>query len=77
MAIQPRNWLWDAASSQLGVIDWERAEPAGAICDLARLEYGPWDRRPDLREEFLAGYGRTLTAGEQEMLASPRRCAWP
>ena len=66
---QPRNWLWDAASSQLGVIDWERAEPAGAICDLARLEYGPWDRRPDLREEFRAGYGRTLTAGEQEMLA--------
>ena len=66
---QPRNWLWDAASSQLGVIDWERAEPAAAIRDLVRLEYGPWDRRPDLREQFLAGYGRTLTAQEHEILA--------
>ena len=65
---QPRNWLWDPAG-RLGVIDWERAEPAAAIRDLVRLEYGPWDRRPDLREEFLAGYGRVLTAEEHEMLA--------
>jgi thiamine kinase-like enzyme len=65
---QPRNWLWDPASGRLGVIDWERAEPAAAIRDLARLEYGPWDRRPDLREAFFAGYGRTLTAQEREML---------
>ena len=66
---QPRNWLWDPASGRLGVIDWERAEPAAAIRDLVRLEYGPWDRRPDLREQFFAGYGRTLTAEEHEMLA--------
>lgn len=66
---QPRNWLWDPAAGRLGVIDWERAEPAAAVRDLVRLEYGPWDRRPDLREAFLAGYGRVLTAEEHEMLA--------
>jgi 8-oxo-dGTP diphosphatase len=65
---QPRNWLWDRAGGRLGVIDWERAEPAAAIRDLVRLEYGPWDHRPDLREEFFAGYGRTLTPEEDEML---------
>jgi Ser/Thr protein kinase RdoA (MazF antagonist) len=66
---QPRNWLWDAPGSQLGVIDWERAEPGPAVRDLVRLEYGPWDRGPDLREEFLAGYGRALTHEERELLA--------
>jgi Phosphotransferase enzyme family len=66
---QPRNWLWDAASSRLGVIDWERAEPAATVRDLVRLEYGPWDQRPDLREQFFAGYGRALTPGEDQMLS--------
>ena len=66
---QPRNWIWDPGSGRLGVIDWERAEPAAAIRDLVRLEYGPWDRRPDLREQFFAGYGRALTPEEREMLA--------
>jgi hypothetical protein len=36
--------------------------------DLVRLEYGPWDRRPDLRRAFLSGYGRELSAGELETL---------
>jgi aminoglycoside phosphotransferase (APT) family kinase protein len=66
---QPRNWLWDPARGQLGVIDWERAELAPAIRDLVRLEYGPWDGKPDLREEFFTGYGRALTPEEGEMLA--------
>jgi Ser/Thr protein kinase RdoA (MazF antagonist) len=66
---QPRNWLWDPAGGRLGVIDWERAEPAAAIRDLVRLEYGPWGCRPDLREAFFAGYGRTLTAEEDKMIA--------
>jgi 8-oxo-dGTP diphosphatase len=65
---QPRNWLWDTASGRLGIIDWERAEPAPAIRDLVRLEYGPWDGRPDLREDFFAGYGRTLLPEEDETL---------
>jgi 8-oxo-dGTP diphosphatase len=65
---QPRNWLWDSASGRLGIIDWERAEPAAAVRDLVRLEYGPWDGRPGLREEFFAGYGRTLSPEEDETL---------
>ena len=65
---QPRNWLWDTASGRLGIIDWERAEPAAAVRDLVRLEYGPWDGRPDLREDFFAGYGRMLTPEEDETL---------
>ena len=63
---QPRNWIWDPGSGLLGVIDWERAEPAAVVRDLARLEYGPWDRRPDLREQFFAGYGRALTITVEE-----------
>jgi Ser/Thr protein kinase RdoA (MazF antagonist) len=66
---QPRNWLWDTASGRLGIIDWERAEPAPAVRDLVRLEYGPWDGRPDLREDFFAGYGRALTLEEDETLS--------
>ncbi|HVT68541.1 MAG TPA: aminoglycoside phosphotransferase family protein, partial [Trebonia sp.] len=65
---QPRNWLWDSASGRLGIIDWERAEPAAVVRDLVRLEYGPWDGRRDLREEFFVGYGRSLTPEEDEML---------
>ena len=82
---QPRNWLWDTASGRLGIIDWERAEPAEAIGDLVRLEYGPWDGRPDLREQFFEGYGRALTPEEDETLfcyvgldaLSGLRWAWP
>lgn len=63
---QPRNWIWDTASGQLGIIDWERAGPAAAVRDLVRLEDGPWDGRPDLREHFYTGYGRTLSPEESE-----------
>jgi Ser/Thr protein kinase RdoA (MazF antagonist) len=55
------------------VIDFERAEPGPAIGDLVRLETGPWDQRPDLREAFLGGYGRTLTCAEERAL--PRLAA--
>ena len=65
---QPRNWVWDPTASQLALIDFERAESAPAVRDLVRLEYGPWDRRPDLREAFLDGYGRALGDDELEVL---------
>jgi Ser/Thr protein kinase RdoA (MazF antagonist) len=67
---QPRNFLWDAPEERLAVIDFERAEVAPAIRDLVRLEYGPWDGRPELRASFLAGYGRMLTGAEEAALRS-------
>jgi len=50
-----------------------RAAFAGAVRDLVRLEYGPWDQRPDLRACFLDGYGRALTHAEEQAL--PRLAA--
>jgi hypothetical protein len=70
---QPRNWLWDQASRRLAMIDFERAEPGPAVGDLVRLEYGPWDQRPDLRACFHSGYGRALTRTEEDAL--PRLAA--
>jgi 8-oxo-dGTP pyrophosphatase MutT (NUDIX family)/tRNA A-37 threonylcarbamoyl transferase component Bud32 len=64
---QPRNLLWDDASSTLHVIDFERSEPGPAVRDLVRLS-DAWAGRPDLYEAFLAGYGRDLTDVERERL---------
>lgn len=67
---QPRNFLWSIPDARVALIDFERAEVAPAVRDLVRLEYGPWDGRPDLRASFLAGYGRTLTDAEDAALRS-------
>jgi Ser/Thr protein kinase RdoA (MazF antagonist) len=66
--LQPRNWLWDPAARRLAVIDFERADPAPAVRDLVRLEYGAWDQRPDLRDAFMGGYGRMLTSTETKAM---------
>jgi Ser/Thr protein kinase RdoA (MazF antagonist) len=66
--MQPRNWLWDPAARRLALIDFERADPAPAVRDLVRLEHGPWDKRPDLRDAFMGGYGRTLTSTETKAM---------
>ncbi len=66
--VQPRNMLWDLATLRLALIDFERAELAPAVRDLVRLEYGPWDQRPDLRDVFVGGYGRSLTSAERHAL---------
>ena len=65
---QLRNALWDDRRRQLALIDFERAAYAPAVRDIIRLEYGPWDGRPDLRAAFCDGYGRALTAVETEVL---------
>jgi len=70
---QLRNWLWNQAARQLAIIDFERAETGPAVRDLVRLEYGPWDQRPDLRASFLDGYGRALAHAEEQAL--PRLAA--
>jgi len=63
---QPRNIL-QADDGTLAVIDFERSEPGPAVRDLVRLS-DAWAGRPDLYRALLAGYGRTLTAIEEEHL---------
>lgn len=67
--LQPRNVIWDGTRRIVALIDFERAEFSPAVRDLVRLEYGPWDGRPDLREAFLVGYGRRLSDTEEQALA--------
>jgi Ser/Thr protein kinase RdoA (MazF antagonist) len=53
---QPRNWVEDGGL--LGVIDFGRAGYRPWVTDLVRLEHAYFLDRPDLRDEFFAGYGR-------------------
>jgi Ser/Thr protein kinase RdoA (MazF antagonist) len=55
----PRNWLVNDGVPY--VIDFEHARPDVWLADLARLHLGIWPDRPDLKEAFLAGYGRQLS----------------
>jgi hypothetical protein len=59
----PRNWLISDAG-RVHVIDFEWVTPEVWVNDLARLYYGYWRGRPDLRAAFLDGYGRTPTDDE-------------
>lgn len=61
-----RNWLWHR--EKLYVIDFEHARPDLWLLDLERLWSGVWPRRPDLREAFLSGYERALSADEEALL---------
>ena len=63
----PRNWL-AREGGELVVLDFEHARPDLGVADLERLWVGEWRREPALREAFLAGYGRDLTADEEETL---------
>ncbi|MFJ2646506.1 phosphotransferase [Streptomyces sp. NPDC087420] len=72
---QERNVLWTGAgtgagagSGRLAVIDFERSRYAPAVQDFVRLACGPWQDRPDLRDAFFHGYGRTLTDAERQAL---------
>ena len=62
----PRNWLLDGRN--LYVIDFEWTRPDAWVSDIAKLYFGPWQVRPELREAFLEGYGRTLTADDRAQL---------
>ena len=66
---QPKNFLWGhPGSRRVALIDFERAEPGLAVRDLVRLQYGAWNGRLFLRDAFLDGYGRALTADEESAL---------
>jgi aminoglycoside phosphotransferase (APT) family kinase protein len=64
---QLRNILL-AEDGSLAVIDFERSEPGEVVRDLVRLS-DAWAGRPDLYEALIGGYGRALTAVEEERLA--------
>ncbi|MFI9325206.1 methyltransferase, FxLD system [Kitasatospora aureofaciens] len=66
--LQLRNLRWDTDRGSLYVIDFERSEPGPAIRDFVRLS-DAWNGRPDLHEALTAGYGRPLTAAEEQHLA--------
>jgi Ser/Thr protein kinase RdoA (MazF antagonist) len=64
---QLRNILRADDGALVVVIDFERSEPGPAVRDLVRLS-DAWAGRPDLYEVLMAGYGRALTAVEEERL---------
>lgn len=64
----PRNWVWQPDNAALGLIDFEMADHAPAVQDMVWLFGAVWPARPDLRESFLSGLGRRLTATEHRVL---------
>jgi hypothetical protein len=64
---QPRNWLTDSAGT-VRVIDFGKAKRDVQLRDFDRMRHQEWRDRPDLRDAFFDGYGRTLSDGEEQML---------
>ncbi|MEV0442943.1 aminoglycoside phosphotransferase family protein [Streptomyces spectabilis] len=66
----PRNWLWAPAPApgRHSLIDFEESAPGLMVEDLVWLCGAAWPTRPDLRDAFLAGYGRPLSSLEQRTL---------
>ncbi|MBO0834193.1 MAG: aminoglycoside phosphotransferase family protein [Actinobacteria bacterium] len=62
----PRNWL--VKNGVQYVIDFEHARLDVWLADLARLHLGIWSDRPDLKDAFLAGYGRQLSDTDRAIL---------
>lgn len=61
-----RNWL--VGDGGLAVVDFELARLDVWANDLVRLYFGAWTDRPDLRDAFLDGYGRTLADEDRAVL---------
>jgi hypothetical protein len=64
---QPRNWLVDGAGT-VSLIDFEMCKQDVWIKDVRRLYVQQWVGRPDLRDAFYVGYGRTPTAADLALL---------
>jgi Ser/Thr protein kinase RdoA (MazF antagonist) len=59
-----RNWLWH---DKLYVIDFEHSRPDVWLFDLERLWSEVWPEKPELKEAFMAGYGKRFTADDESL----------
>ncbi|MER6442911.1 aminoglycoside phosphotransferase family protein [Streptomyces sp. NPDC001185] len=62
-----RNWLWHPEHGH-GVIDFAMAAHGVAVEEFVWLCGAVWAPRPDLKDAYLAGYGRALSDAEQQAL---------
>ncbi len=63
----PRNWIVDD-QGLVSLIDFGHADKEPWWVDLYRLIHREWLDRPDLKEAFLAGYGRDIDEGTANLL---------
>jgi hypothetical protein len=64
---QPRNWRLNA-DGRFYILDFEHTRPDARVRDFARLEHRHWAYQPHLREAFFAGYGRSPSSADQQLL---------
>lgn len=62
----PYNWLVDERGEWVGVIDFEFSCWDVRVAEFSRYPDWEWMHRPDLVEALLEGYGRRLTAREEQ-----------
>ena len=62
------NWLVSEQGTWAGVIDFEFAYWDVRVADFSRDPDWAWVRRPDLFDAFFEGYGRSLTATEEQQM---------
>ncbi len=62
-----RNWLLDK-DGKLWLIDFEHARADFFLVDFERQYNSIWLTRPDIKEAFLAGYGKKINELEWELL---------
>ncbi|MGW4694069.1 aminoglycoside phosphotransferase family protein [Kitasatospora cineracea] len=63
-----RNWLFDTATGQHTLVDFEQSRYGLVVEEFVWLLGALWPERPDLREAFFAGYGRPLEPAEERLL---------
>jgi len=64
----PANWLIDKADCWIGVIDFEMSAWDVRVAEFSRYPQWEWMLQPELINTFFDGYGRQLTANEQDQL---------
>ncbi len=62
------NWLVDPEGVWVGVVDFEFACWDVRVADFSRYPEWSWMDRPGLIDAFFDGYGRSLTAKEEQQL---------